>query len=148
MRVGDSERDETTAQLTEHFTAGRLDHSEFTERTEQALAARTRGDLDRVLSDLPVLPVTASPAPTPAVVSEAEDAKPSAKAEWRRSFTTWAIFAVFFVILWVATGAGYFWPIFPILGWGVGVAVSGVQAYSRPDPIENPDQRKKLPPSP
>lgn len=26
------------------------------------------------------------------------------------------------VIIWASTGAGYFWPIWPIGGWGVGLA--------------------------
>ncbi len=25
------------------------------------------------------------------------------------------------VVIWYVTGAGFFWPIFPILGWGIGV---------------------------
>lgn len=25
------------------------------------------------------------------------------------------------VVIWAATGAGYFWPIWPILGWGIGL---------------------------
>ena len=25
------------------------------------------------------------------------------------------------VIIWYVTGADFFWPIFPILGWGIGV---------------------------
>ena len=25
------------------------------------------------------------------------------------------------VVIWYVTGAGIFWPIFPILGWGIGV---------------------------
>ncbi len=61
LRVGDSERDEVAAQLSEHFAAGRLTISEFNERTEQALSSRTRGELDLVLNDLPVLPVTVRP---------------------------------------------------------------------------------------
>ena len=25
------------------------------------------------------------------------------------------------IVIWATTGAGYFWPIWPILGWGVGL---------------------------
>ena len=148
MRVGDSERDETAAQLSEHFAAGRLDHSEFAERTEQALSARTRGELDVVLNDLPVLPVAVRPSTTPSATADVSPTQMSERAEWRRSkLTTWAVFAVFFVILWAVTGAGYFWPVFPILGWGIGVAVSGIQAYSRPANLPSAqDGRTMLPP--
>lgn len=149
MRVGDSERDETASQLSEHFAAGRLDHSEFAERTEQALSARTRGELDLVLNDLPALPVTAKPSTSTPATTEVSPSQLSERAEWRRStLSTWAVFAVFFVILWAVTGGGYFWPVFPILGWGIGVAVSGIQAYRRPSALPHEqDQRSMLPPA-
>jgi len=25
------------------------------------------------------------------------------------------------IVIWAATGAGYFWPIWPLLGWGLGL---------------------------
>ena len=25
------------------------------------------------------------------------------------------------IVVWAMTGAGFFWPIFPLLGWGIGV---------------------------
>lgn len=130
MRVSDSERDETAEQLTEHFAAGRLDHSEFAERTEKALSARTRGELDEVLLDLPAVPATFSPPTAVAAPTTSGPAMQAARSEWRQKMLApWAIFAVFFVVIWVATGAGYFWPIWPILGWGIGVALSGVAAH-------------------
>lgn len=149
MRVGDSERDETATQLSEHFAEGRLDHSEFAERTERALSARTRGDLDVLLSDLPVLPVSVQPSTTLPATAGITPSQLSERAEWRRSkLTPWAVFAVFFVIVWAVTGGGYFWPVFPILGWGIGVTVSGIQAYSRPATLPGEEnQRTMLPPS-
>ncbi len=146
MRVGDAERDTTASQLSEHFAAGRLDQSEFTERTERALNARTRGDLDLLLNDLPALPVSAQPTIAAPATTDVNPGQLSDRAEWRRStLSTWAVFAVFFVILWAVTGGGFFWPVFPILGWGIGVAVSGIQAYSRPvDLPHEREQRKTL----
>ncbi len=26
------------------------------------------------------------------------------------------------VAIWLASGAGFFWPVFPLLGWGIGIA--------------------------
>ena len=52
--MGDAERDQAIAALTEHYVAGRLDLLEFEERTAAALAARTRDDLETTLLDLPV----------------------------------------------------------------------------------------------
>jgi hypothetical protein len=36
---------------------------------------------------------------------------------------------IMLVGIWWFTGAGFFWPIFPIVGWGVGVAVNGYTVY-------------------
>jgi hypothetical protein len=41
------------AELGEHLKDGRLDTAEFDERVGQAVTAKTRGDLDRLLADLP-----------------------------------------------------------------------------------------------
>jgi len=53
-RVSDSERDHVVAMLRDHLAVGRLTLDEFSERTGSALTARTRGELDAVLADLPV----------------------------------------------------------------------------------------------
>lgn len=29
----------------------------------------------------------------------------------------------FLVVIWYVTGAGFFWPVFPIFGWGIGVVL-------------------------
>jgi hypothetical protein len=34
----------------------------------------------------------------------------------------WASTSVLLVAIWALTGTGYFWPVWPILGWGVFVA--------------------------
>ena len=40
------------------------------------------------------------------------------------------------VVIWSMTGAGFFWPIFPIAGWGIGVAANVWDAYGRDVPAE------------
>jgi len=54
-RAGDSDRDWVVTLLRDHCVAGRLTLDEFSERTGFALAARTRGELDSVLADLPAV---------------------------------------------------------------------------------------------
>ncbi len=75
MRASDADRDAVLADLSEHFQAGRLTAEELDERTGQALAARTWGELRELLADLPAtLPAAVSAAvpaasgrpPTPA----------------------------------------------------------------------------------
>jgi len=34
-------------------------------------------------------------------------------------------------LIWLVTGAGYPWPIWPMLGWGVGVAGHQGRAWAR-----------------
>jgi hypothetical protein len=53
MRVGDAEREATAAELREHYASGRLTLDELNERLDKALAAKTRGDLDALMRDLP-----------------------------------------------------------------------------------------------
>ncbi len=55
-RVADADRDRTVTQLRENVVEGRLTLDEFSERVGLALAARTRGDLDAVMADLPQVP--------------------------------------------------------------------------------------------
>jgi Domain of unknown function (DUF1707) len=60
LRVSDADRDAVVTELGEHFQQGRLDRAEFDERLTQALAARTEGDLDALLADLPPVPAPIS----------------------------------------------------------------------------------------
>src|SRR5580700_7715535 len=56
LRIGDAERDAAMAQLREHFVAGRLTFDELTERIDLALAAKTQGQIDSLMTDLPRAP--------------------------------------------------------------------------------------------
>jgi hypothetical protein len=53
LRVSDAERDATLKTLGDHAAVGRLTLDELEERAAQALAAKTRGDLAVLTSDLP-----------------------------------------------------------------------------------------------
>jgi hypothetical protein len=55
IRCGDADRDRTAALLREHLAAGRLTAEEFHERLDRAYAARTRGELDELMADLPAI---------------------------------------------------------------------------------------------
>ena len=62
LRASDRERDTVVQRVQQAFAEGRLDDAEFDERMRAALVARTHGDLDVLLSDLPA----AAPGPAPA----------------------------------------------------------------------------------
>lgn len=63
LRVSDAERQEVADQLTKHYADGRLDQAEFGERLEQAMGAKTWGDLDGLFYDLPGQAVSAAAPP-------------------------------------------------------------------------------------
>lgn len=53
-----------------------------------------------------------------------------ARAHFRSLLVTWAALSVLFIAIWFFTGADDgFWPIWPILGIGIGVVASGIRAY-------------------
>jgi hypothetical protein len=62
MRASDADRERAASLLREHHAAGRLDAAEFNDRLDQAFAARTMGDLDALLADLPGIDLYRLPA--------------------------------------------------------------------------------------
>jgi hypothetical protein len=78
IRVSDADRDRVTAQLRDHFAAGRITPGELDERLSAALNAKTFGDLRRIMADLPG-PVPALPgaAPPPLRATPAVGATPA-----------------------------------------------------------------------
>jgi hypothetical protein len=101
LRIGDAERDAVTARLREHAARGRLTLDELGERVEGALAARTRADLALLEDDLP------------------QPRRPD--PGFRAHLSTYVTVMAGLVVLWALCGFGYFWPIWPMLGWGIGV---------------------------
>ena len=41
----------------------------------------------------------------------------------------------FLIAIWLATGASFFWPVFPLFGWGIGLAFNAWNVYG-PEPDE------------
>ena len=66
VRVSDRDRDSTVERLARNVTDGALTLDEFADRVAMALAARTRGELEAVVADLPsVSAPVAVPVPSP-----------------------------------------------------------------------------------
>jgi hypothetical protein len=51
------------------------------------------------------------------------------------------------VVIWAFTNQGFFWPVFPMAGWGIGVVITGYVAYRGTIYTEEQIQREmeKLP---
>jgi hypothetical protein len=69
FRASDSDREHVADRLRTALTEGRLTHEEFEERLRDALTARTYGQLDPLLADLPA---TAAASATPAYPAAAQ----------------------------------------------------------------------------
>jgi hypothetical protein len=119
LRVGDAERGQVVDQLADHHAAGRLTLPEFEERMGAAWTARTGAELEALVRDLPA---PAGPA-TPAT------ARPRLRLD-AQTRTYLAVIALLWLI-WLVSGAGYPWPVWPMLGWGVGVAGHQGRAWAR-----------------
>ncbi len=107
LRASDAEREHHAELLREHAAQGRLTVDELDERLDRVYAARTVGELSPVVSDLPV--------PRP------HSAPQRAPRRRRPELAAFVAVNLMLIVIWAATGAGYFWPIWPILGWGLGL---------------------------
>ena len=63
------------------------------------------------------------------------------KSEFKAHLISYLLVNGFLVVLWATlAGGGFFWPMFPIAGWGIGVFFHGWDVY-RAEPSE--DQIRK-----
>ena len=64
----------------------------------------------------------------------------------KRDFTTHVIVYVvvnaFLVVVWAFTSGDYFWPMWPIAGWGIGLVIHAWETFRRP--ISEAEIRKEM----
>lgn len=146
MRIGHAEREQVAQDLKEHTHAGRLEMHEFEERVAQAYAAKTTDDLAAITADLPPL-------------RRNDPRYRSTKRRWVHwaalgALSSWLSVSLLMVVIWGASGAGYFWPIWVIGPWGVAIlpgVIGGLfgrgrgrrDRYSRPDRRDLRDRRRR-----
>ncbi len=127
IRASDEDRDRTATLLREHHAAGRLTAEEFNERIDKVYAAKTMGDLDELLADLPAidlyrLPDAALPRyrrPTPGASSSLEAVARSDLARgqgrfspaWQAAWGSWFSVSLLCFVIWAISGFGYVWPL-------------------------------------
>jgi hypothetical protein len=119
LRIGDAERDAVVQLLGAAFAEGYLDRSELEARTDRALTATTDGELEVLRRDLPV---RLQPAAAIAPPVGADVARRAARTHLAFYLAGVALMIGIWLVTAVLFGAGYFWPVWPILGWGIGVA--------------------------
>jgi hypothetical protein len=132
IRASDDDRERTVALLREHHAAGRLDADEFNERMDKAYAAKTLGELDELMSDLPVIDLYRLPDASlpphyrrqiPGSGSLAVAADGVARAHrfspaWQAAWGSWFSITLLCFVIWALTGAGYAWPLLIAGPWG------------------------------
>ncbi|MET9488124.1 DUF1707 domain-containing protein [Nocardia sp. NPDC006630] len=116
MRASNADREQIVAKLRTAMDDGRIDLHEFDERLQQVYAAKTYGELAPVLSDLPVQRVSRSS---------------TSGGTGRGGLPTWVIIMwipwvfvnILCLVIWLATGAGYFWPFWVAVPWGLALLI-------------------------
>ena len=65
------------------------------------------------------------------------------KSDFRTSLITYVLVNSFLVVVWFLGDGGLFWPIFPIAGWGLGLAFQAWNAYGA-KPVSEADIRREM----
>lgn len=52
-----------------------------------------------------------------------------AKRDFRTHMVVYVLVNALLIGIWALSGAGFFWPIFVIFGWGVGVVLNAYDVY-------------------
>jgi Domain of unknown function (DUF1707) len=150
-RASDADRDRTVAALRDHMVAGRLTPAEFDERLDRAYAARTIGDLDELMADLPGTDLSqlldaAPDRPGGAPVSRWRCDNPVAARQarlspaWRAGWGSWLGISLLLIAIWLLSGATgglwFLWVVVPLgalmLGrWLMGAPARGERRAGR-----------------
>jgi hypothetical protein len=150
MRAADSDRQFVADRLKNALDEGRLTLIEYDDRLRDAYAARTYGELDGILADLPgvvpashaqVVPTAGPSVPAPPAASPApgfpmaSDDRPMAR--WLVAVWSAWLFAVSInVVIWLLVSLGthhlhYFWPMWVAGPWGVLLIFSSLSGFGR-----------------
>ena len=64
-----------------------------------------------------------------------------AKGEFKVHLLAYVLVNAFLVVIWAVSGADFFWPVFPILGWGIGLVFHAWDVYGN-EPSEEKIRRE------
>jgi hypothetical protein len=131
IRASDVDRDRTASLLREHLAAGRLSPEEFTERLDRAFAAKTVGEIDALLKDLPGIDLYRLPDAALTRYPRQPAGSPSrrgARRAWRAAWGAWFTVVLICFVVWGLSGHGYVWPLWVAGPWGAVLAGSWVTA--------------------
>lgn len=141
MRASDGDRQKVADQLKAALDEGRLDLNEYDERVQRAYAARTYGDLDGLLDDLPgAIPVQRAriqPYQPPAPVSPHVEPHPAPHGGRPRvapALGAFVLCTVIWAIISLTSGElHYFWPAWVLIPVAVAVLAHFADRNKRRD---------------
>src|SRR3954454_18825534 len=120
LRASDADRERVAERLREHYGEGRLSDYDLSERIDAAYRARTISELEALTVDLPSTQGPGHRRPRSALETSV-----------RIHLTTYLLVNLLLIGIWAASGGGYFWPVWPILGWGIGVGCHAAPLLAR-----------------
>lgn len=119
LRASDRDRELVARQLEEHYASGRLTLDEVQQRIDSAYSSRTYGDLRVILRDLPATHPVETSHPVSSAASQVREQFAKLPPGVREHLIRYAVIVTLLIVVWAATGAGFFWPIWPMIGLGV-----------------------------
>jgi Domain of unknown function (DUF1707)/2TM domain len=124
VRAGDRDRERTAGQLGQALSQGYLAMDEYENRLRATFAAHTNAELRQLVADLPLAQLRRNDPQRQAARRRA------ARLGVRIHLGAYLAMVVIVLTVWLAVGltagAWYFWPIWPILGAGIGVVSHAV----------------------
>jgi hypothetical protein len=141
LRASDADRERVAEALRQHHVDGRLDADELNQRLDRAYTAKTFGELDAITTDLPPLQAPAR-AGAPLSPRRPDPGRATAKAAFQRHLIWYLLVNGMLVVIWALTNFGnYFWPVWPMLGWGIGLASHAFAVYGPRADEDEPRRR-------
>jgi len=74
---------------------------------------------------------------------EAAVKRVKAKRDFRNHLAAYVIVNAMLVVVWAMSGAGYFWPVWVMAGWGIGLAFNAWAVYFE-KPITEDQIRREM----
>lgn len=157
LRAADVDRQFVAERLKSALDEGRLDLHEYDERLQNVYAAKTYGDLDKVLSDLPgftpvshsqVVPSPADNRYPTAVAREELAGKPFRNIpKWLVGvWSAWLVAVSVNVVIWLLVSLSsdhlvYFWPMWVAGPWGALLLATTLTGIMSGDPEKHFERR-------
>ncbi|WP_158166288.1 DUF1707 domain-containing protein [Mycolicibacterium smegmatis] len=127
-RAGDRERERTSDDLGRALAQGYLAMPEYEERLQRVFGAQTTAELRDLVADLPLTTLRRNDP------RRREAQLRAARMSVRLHLAAYLAGSVLMLGIWLAVGLGgggwYFWPVWPIMGWGIGVASHAIPLWA------------------